>query len=69
MKILPCPFCGYNNCVTGIKHDALRDEQNNPKNGYFVHCPNCLTATNHLVENIMPETEQEAIEMWNRRKK
>ena len=52
-KLKPCPFCGGEAFEWRTNHRV------------FIQCSN-FNANSHLVE-VRAETEQEAVEAWNRR--
>ena len=54
-QLKPCPFCGG-------KAEMLINEYNDSKKEYLVACTEC----DGMVERWR-ETEEEAVEQWNRR--
>ena len=54
-NLKPCPFCGHE---AGVGQGP---------DGYFVNCTWCSAATDHLTGQKY--TEQEAIDLWNKRVK
>lgn len=54
-KLKPCPFCGG-------KAEMLINEYNDSRKEYLVACAEC----DGMVERWR-ETEEEAVEQWNRR--
>jgi Lar family restriction alleviation protein len=63
-KLKPCPFCGG---------DAVLYNQSSKytdRNSYLVNCSNCSCRTREFAYyeiKARRETEQKAIEAWNRR--
>jgi Lar family restriction alleviation protein len=58
-KLLPCPFCGYDVVLEGMK----------VRKGYevVVHCNGCLASIHTITYDTEEEAEQNAIQAWNRR--
>jgi len=63
-ELKPCPFCGGSDLeITPRKaHD-----DNDREYAKAVHCRDCMTVGPHEVGIGWCETDEEAVEAWNRR--
>ena len=67
-KLLPCPFCGSDNCWT---HEVWNRHTDHAQ-GYYVECYDCGATKGAMIYHNgtwdgFYKTEAEAIEAWDRR--
>ena len=64
-KLKPCPFCGSNDIELQSDFDKTKDPRKNCMTAR-VKCCNCF-ATSDTKDSCGGETEQDAIDAWNKR--